>query len=715
MPSIQIEINGSLREVSKAELFALAKNGEISPETPLHYNGTITVCRKAKGIVFAQAPADEMDYAQTMKPSRKGADVDDFDAAMTKRPPTSLPTQDNLDSMMTMRPQTTSEERKIEEPKSSLADELKRGDVLDGRYQVIKKLGQGGMGAVYKVIDDTTDVEFAIKVVLPEYIADPVALKELRTELAKAQSFTHQNLLNYKFFADTGAVKYIVMELIDGVDLEVYRLQKGGKLSETEAKPIIDQILSGLDYFHDKGLVHLDLKPQNIMISKSGEVKITDYGISTSIKEQIEANAKDGEMMAGTLCFMAPEQLNGSFCDRRTDIYALGLIIYQLLTGELPFELKSKEAIIAWHLDAKHICPKTGSTAFDKVIAKAISYDPKQRFTTCAEIAELSARRTSTQSQNLSDTAQKVIRFIESGGNVNRGIDEKGWTWLHRAADENEVEAIGLLIEAGANVNARENHGLTPLHYAAFRNAVEAIESLVKAGADIKAREKEGGCTPLHSAARNNAVEAIESLVKAGADIKARDTGGWTPLYDAVSNNAVEAIFSLVNLGANVNERDGNGDTPLYVALCNFSLKSIAALINIGADVNMRGTKGDTPLLFIVTWMLDENNDEFIEDALVYNDMSVIVAGTVSDLIAAGADVNARTPEGDTALHWAAYLEGVQYVYSRGTQYIDESIVVALIQGGADVNAKNKNGATPLDVANTEEKRRLLRNAMRRK
>ena len=637
MPTIQIEINGSLREVTKKELFALAKNGEISPETPLHYDGKITVCRKAQGIVFAQASAgntaqaDEFDHAQTMKPSRKNTGGDTLDAAVTMRPKTAPPLAgDNLDAAVTMRPMTPPSERKTNKQKtSSAAGELKRGDVLDGKYQIIKKLGQGGMGAVYRVIDDTTDVEYAVKVVLPEYIEDPAALKELRSELAKAQSFTHQNLLSYKFFADTGPVKYIVMELIDGEDLEEYRLRKGGKLQEAEAKKIATQILNGLNYFHDKGLVHLDLKPQNIMVSKSGEVKITDYGISKSIKEQIEAGTQDAEMAAGTLCFMAPEQLNGSLCDRRTDIYALGLIFYQLLHGEFPFSLKSKESIVAWHLDTKHICPPTGSSAFDQVIAKAISFDATQRFTNCAEIAKLittkKSKRTSSQSKHRSDPIQDVKRFIDSGGDVNERIDQDGATRLHYAAENNNVELLVALVNAGADVNSKIK---------------DRLQSL----------------TPLHYAVDGNAPEAINALIKAGADINVRDKDGYTPLHRALWRNSFEAID---------------------------------ALVDAGADLNARTVDGETPLIYAVTWMLAENN-EALEDALTYDDMPDIVAYTIGTLLASGADANARDKDEFTALHHAACSNEEDAV----------TIVSELIRGGADVNAKiEATGVTPLHLA----------------
>ena len=562
--SIQIELNDSLQEVTKEQLFAFARNGRIKPGTPLHYKGTKTVVGKVKGIVFSQEQttgiADEFDHALTVKPNRTVAKRDDIDTMKTMPPP--LPSELAIDAV-----------------KNS---ELKRGDILDGKFYVIKKLGQGGIGAVYKVIDDA-DVEYAIKVVLPEYIDDATALKELRTELAKAQSFTHQNLLNYKFFANTGQIKYIVMELIDGENLEEYRLRKGGKITEADARPIIDQILNGLDYFHNKGLVHLDLKPQNIMVSKSGEVKITDYGIAKSIKEQIEANTQDGEMLAGTLCFMAPEQLNGTLCDRRTDIYALGLIVYQLLTGELPFELQSRQAIVAWHLNSKHSCPTTSSSAFDQVIAKAISSDPKQRFTNCAEIAEALTNQKITE---------EPLEFLHQS---------LAYENLHIAVARGTMNDVRYFVEEkSANVNTRDNGGLTPLHVAAGRKGacVEILQYLVSSGADVNAKNN-GDVTPLHLALiMNPNMEILKYLISQGANVNARDNAGYAPLHIAAGNNPdVDILKCLVFNGADVNVRNKDDATPLhFAAAINPNAEILQCLVSHGADVNARNNFGGTPL-----------------------------------------------------------------------------------------------------------------------
>jgi serine/threonine-protein kinase len=243
------------------------------------------------------------------------------------------------------------------------------------------------MGEVYRVVDRVTKCDYAIKILSYASENDKTALDALIKEVSSAQQFTHQNLLSIKYISDRGPIKYFVMEYIDGENLESYRLRKGGVISINEFENIATQLLSGLEYLHSKGVVHLDVKPENIMINKSGEIKITDYGISRTIREQL-SNPEHTQIVAGSLYFMSPEQLRlGSLLNLRSDIYSLGIMFYLLLTGRYPFQINSREEITKWHIDNKHILPGISDLgALGVIILKATACNSEERYVNCNEL-----------------------------------------------------------------------------------------------------------------------------------------------------------------------------------------------------------------------------------------------------------------------------------------------------------------------------------------
>ena len=264
-------------------------------------------------------------------------------------------------------------------------DEMPIGYVLDNRYHVMRPLGRGGMGSIYKVVDKETGSECAVKVLRAELTRSPEAMQNLKREVATASTLTHQNLLRVNHLALRGSAAYILMEFIDGEDLETYLGRKGGCLSEGDFCRLMPQLLAGLDFLHERGIVHLDIKPQNIMVTPAGEVKITDFGISKTIKEQVDAQGR--QPITGTVCFMAPEQLRGERTDRRTDIYALGIMFHFLLSGEFPFPLRSCEEIQAWHLgpsaDVSRVPEK-----WRPLVGKCLARKAAERFRSCQEIRQ---------------------------------------------------------------------------------------------------------------------------------------------------------------------------------------------------------------------------------------------------------------------------------------------------------------------------------------
>ena len=234
---------------------------------------------------------------------------DDFDSMSTGfAEPVSGSAVDDFDSMSTG----------FAEPVSQSApapQTLQTGFLLDERLSVIRQLGKGGMGTVYEVIDVRTQAKYAVKVLNAEISQDENMLRMLAQEVASAQNVTHQNLLKVNWFSDTGPIKYLVMEYLEGNDLMDYMARKGGGCSLEETLRLASQVAAGLDYLHDRGLVHLDVKPHNVFVTHTGEVRILDFGIAKAVKSHDKQDESAGG--TGTLAYMAPEQRTGGGVDRR--------------------------------------------------------------------------------------------------------------------------------------------------------------------------------------------------------------------------------------------------------------------------------------------------------------------------------------------------------------------------------------------------------------
>jgi eukaryotic-like serine/threonine-protein kinase len=214
---------------------------------------------------------------------------------------------------------------------------LSAGTVLAERYHIVELLGLGGMGAVYKVFDRKLTRIVALKTILPEMAATPTALKRFKQEVLLAQSIVHKNVVRIFDIGEDGATKFITMDFIEGVDLKTL-IKERGKLPPTEAAGIIRQVCEGLETAHAAGVVHRDLKPQNIMLEKDGHIVVMDFGIAQS--GQSQGVTQTGAFL-GTPDYMSPEQAQTEDVDARSDIFSLGLIFFELLTGKLPFQGKT--------------------------------------------------------------------------------------------------------------------------------------------------------------------------------------------------------------------------------------------------------------------------------------------------------------------------------------------------------------------------------------
>jgi len=270
---------------------------------------------------------------------------------------------------------------------------LKAGHVLGGRYEILELLGQGGMGAVYKARDREVDRLVALKVIRPELAGDPDVLPRFKQELILARQVTHKNVIRIFDLGEAEGAKFISMEYIDGRDLKNIRAERG-KLQPEEAAEIIEQVCRALDAAHAEGVIHRDLKPQNIMVDKHGRVVVMDFGIARS--REMPGLTQTG-VLVGTPEYMSPEQARGEEIDSRSDLFSLGIIFYGLLTGKSPYEATSSVAALLKRTQERAVPPVKLDPAIPKfmndIVVRCLEIDPQRRYASAQEILrDLEAR-----------------------------------------------------------------------------------------------------------------------------------------------------------------------------------------------------------------------------------------------------------------------------------------------------------------------------------
>ncbi len=228
---------------------------------------------------------------------------------------------------------------------------LKTGMIIAERYEILGKIGTGGMADVYKAKDHKLNRFVAVKVLKPEFREDTMFIRKFRSEAQAAAGLTHPNIVNVFDVGDDEGVYYIVMELIEGITLKEY-ISKKGKLSIKEATSIAIQVSMGLEAAHSHGIVHRDVKPQNIIISTDGKVKVTDFGIARAAS----SNTISSNVM-GSVHYSSPEQVRGGYSDEKSDIYSLGITLYEMVTGRVPFDGDTTVAIAIKHLQEEMVPP----------------------------------------------------------------------------------------------------------------------------------------------------------------------------------------------------------------------------------------------------------------------------------------------------------------------------------------------------------------------
>jgi len=212
--------------------------------------------------------------------------------------------------------------------------ELCTGSLFAGRYQIIEELGKGGMGRVYRVLDKELNEEIALKLIKPEIASDKNTIERFKNELKLARKISQKNVGRMYELLEEKGIRFITMEYVPGGDLKKF-IRRSGQMGIGKAVDIAKQICDGLAEAHSLGIVHRDLKPNNIMIDDDGNVRIMDFGIARTVKGK---GLTGSGVMIGTPEYMSPEQVEARDVDQRSDIYSLGIVLYEMLTGKLPFE-----------------------------------------------------------------------------------------------------------------------------------------------------------------------------------------------------------------------------------------------------------------------------------------------------------------------------------------------------------------------------------------
>ena len=228
------------------------------------------------------------------------------------------------------------------------------GKMLDNRYEILDVIGVGGMAVVYKAYCHRLHRFVAIKVLKKDLASDAEFRRRFHEEAQAVAMLSHPNIVSVYDVSKGDDLDYIVMELIDGITLKQYMQKKDGRLNWRESLYFITQIVRALGHAHSRGIIHRDIKPQNIMVLRDGSVKVTDFGIAclASASQTLTQEA------LGSVHYISPEQARGSHIDARADIYSAGVVLYEMLTGRLPFDGDTPVSVAIQHISAKPMSPR---------------------------------------------------------------------------------------------------------------------------------------------------------------------------------------------------------------------------------------------------------------------------------------------------------------------------------------------------------------------
>ncbi|MCT8139779.1 Stk1 family PASTA domain-containing Ser/Thr kinase [Anaerobacillus sp. CMMVII] len=262
------------------------------------------------------------------------------------------------------------------------------GKRISGRYQILETIGGGGMANVYKAHDAILNRHVAVKVLRPQFSDDDEFIRRFRREAQAATSLSHPNVVSIYDVGEEADIYYIVMEYVAGLTLKQL-IQQRGSLPIQETVNIIMQISSAIAHAHENHIVHRDIKPHNILISENGEAKVTDFGIARAMTS---ATITHTNSVMGSVHYLSPEQARGGLVNEKSDIYSLGIVLYEMVTGKVPFSGDTAVSIAIKHLQTEVPSPRkfnpTLPQSIENIILKATAKDPFYRYANVRELED---------------------------------------------------------------------------------------------------------------------------------------------------------------------------------------------------------------------------------------------------------------------------------------------------------------------------------------
>ena len=453
---------------------------------------------------------------------------------------------------------------------------LKAGKTLNGRYKIQSLIGTGGMAAVYLATDLILDRLVAIKVLRLDFRQNDDAMRRFRREALSATQLTHPNIVGVYDVGQSQEMNYIVMEYVEGTDLKDYVRQRGA-LHPIEAVRIMMQIVSAIAAAHQNRIIHRDIKPQNILIDREGDVKITDFGIAVALSD---TSLTQTNTLLGSVHYLSPEQARGGMATIQTDIYALGIVLYELLTGRVPFDGESAVSIALKHFQ-EPLPPVMNPSvmipqSLENIVLKATAKDPMNRYRSCYEMFQdlktcLDSTRLyekkfvpasfSGETKVLSPISKQKIKPIQSSREIpvvemdeEKPVKKKRkWPWVLLLM----ISVIGIMAFAFLHSSPKEVQ-------------VPDVTNLTEAAAKIKLADAKLNVTDVIQV-QSDEVESgkvIETNPKAGSTVKEKSkvtlkvsSGKEAITMKDYRNKTYEAARDeLKKLGFTVERKDENSD-----------------------------------------------------------------------------------------------------------------------------------------------------------